>query len=89
MPLDCCTRPLFDTPSKPGVVYAVAQWLQKAGASALARLRVVFSRRQRPAGDIPLVAVCDPDRGTFAEEVSPLEEDTKRATVEERTPVSV
>jgi hypothetical protein len=89
MPLDCCTRPLFDAPSKPGVVHAVTQWLQKTGVVALTRLRVVFSRRQRSAGDVPLVAVCDADRDAYAEEVLHLEESTESAAVEERTPVSV
>ena len=87
MPIDCCTRPVFDAPSKPGIAHTVAQWLQETGERTLTRLRVMFSRRQRPVVDVPLTAVFEADRGAYAEDVP--QEDTESVAVEERTHVSV
>jgi hypothetical protein len=66
----------------------MVQWLQETGERVVTRLWAVFSRR-RPTVEVPVAAVCEADRGAYADDLSQIEEDPESVGVEERTHVSV
>jgi hypothetical protein len=89
MPIDCCTRPLFDASPNAAMERSVVQWLQETGERVVTRLRAVFSRHCRSTVDVPVAVVCEADRGVYADDMPQLEEDPESVGVEERTHVSV
>lgn len=89
VPIDCCTRPLFDASPNAGRERPVVQWLQETGERVVTHLRAVFSRRRRPAVEVPVAAGCEADRDVYTDDLPQIEEDPESVGVEERTHVSV